>query len=41
MLEYLEYDVNQIDAGDPVDVIYLDFQKVFDKVTHRMLMQKL
>jgi len=41
LLEYLEYDVNQIDAGDPVDVIYLDFQKVFDKVTHRMLLQKL
>ena len=27
LLEYLEYVVNQIDAGDPVDVIYLDFQK--------------
>jgi len=41
LLEYLEYVVNQIDAGDPVDVIYLDFQKAFDKVPHRRLLQKL
>jgi len=41
LLEYLEYVVNQIDAGDPVDVIYLDFQKAFDKVHHHRLLQKL
>ena len=41
LLEYLEYVVNQVDAGDPVDVIYLDFQKAFDKVPHRRLLQKL
>ena len=41
LLEYLEYVVNQIDAGDPVDVIYLDFQKAFDKVPHHRLLQKL
>jgi len=39
LLEYLEYVVNQIDAGDPVDVIYLDFQKAFDKVPHCRLLQ--
>jgi len=41
LLEYLEYVVNQIDAGDPIDVIYLNFQKAFDKVPHRRLLQKL
>ena len=41
MLEYLEYVVNQINAGDPVDVIYLDFQTAFDKVPHYRLLQKL
>ena len=30
----LEYVVNQIDTGYPVDVICLDFQKEFDKVPH-------
>jgi len=28
LLKYVEYVVNQIDAGDPVDVIYLEFQQV-------------
>jgi len=41
MLEYLEYVVNQVDAGDPVDVIYLDFQKAFDKVPHHRLLQSI
>jgi len=41
LLEYLEYVVNQIDAGDPVNVIYLDFQTAFDKVPHYRLLQKL
>jgi len=41
LLEYLEYFVNQIDAGDPVDVIYLDFQKAFNNVPLQRLLQKL
>ena len=41
LLEYLEYAVNEIDTADPVDVIYLEFQKAFDKVSHRRLLQKL
>ena len=30
-----------IDEGSPEDIIYLDFQKVFDKVPHRRLLLKL
>jgi len=30
-----------LDSGYPVDIIYLDFQKAFDKVPHRRLVLKL
>ena len=40
LLEFLEYVCNYIDKGLPVDVIYLDFRKAFDKVPHKRLMVK-
>jgi len=40
-LVFLEEVTNYIDSGYSVDVIYLDFQKAFDKVTHRRLIMKL
>ena len=30
-----------VDDGSPVDVVYLDFQKVFDKVLHQRVLLKL
>ena len=28
-----------VDDGSPMDVVYLDFQKAFDKVPHEMLLK--
>ena len=41
LLQFLETVTDYINKGYPVDVIYLDFQKAFDKVPHRMLIHKL
>ena len=41
LLEFFEYVTRCIDQGLPVDVIYLDFQKAFDKVPHKRLLHKL
>ena len=41
MLEFVNYVSNRIDEGKPVDVVYLDFQKAFDKVPHERLLVKL
>ena len=34
LLMFVEEVANYLDSGYPVDVIYLDFQKTFDKVYH-------
>jgi len=41
LLVFLEEVSSYLDSGYPVDVIYLDFQKAFDKVPHRRLALKL
>ena len=41
LLEYLENVTKTLDGGDPLDVIYLDFAKAFDKVPHKRLILKL
>jgi hypothetical protein len=40
LLEFLEFVTDYVHQGYPIDVIYLDFQKAFDKVPHRRLMKK-
>ena len=41
LIAYLEYITKKLDEGQPVDVLYLDFSKAFDKVPHKRLLQKL
>ena len=41
LLEFLEEVTRNIDKGIPVDIIYMDFQKAFDKVPHARLLKKL
>ena len=38
---FLEEIIKWIDKESPVDIIYLDFQKAFDKVQHQRLLLKL
>ena len=40
LLEYLENVTKVLDEGDPLDIIYLDFAKAFDKVPHKRLIKK-
>ena len=41
LLPYLESVTKHVDSGLPVDTVYLDFAKAFDKVPHRRLLVKL
>ena len=41
LLEFLDEVGDNVDRGIPVDVIYLDFAKAFDKVPHMRLLYKL
>ena len=40
-MNFLDFASKCVDSGEAVDVIYLDFQKAFDKVPHKRLMMKL
>ncbi|CAM4721027.1 unnamed protein product [Lepidochelys kempii] len=40
LLEFFEGVNKHMDKGDPVDIVYLDFQKAFDKVPHQRLLSK-
>ena len=40
LLCFLEEITKWVDDGSPVDVIYLDFQKAFDKVPHQRLISR-
>ena len=41
LLEFMEIILKNIDSSEPVDVIFLDLQKAFDKVPHKRLILKL
>ncbi len=40
ILEAMDHWTRLLDEGNPVDVIYLDFAKAFDKVPHKRLIRK-
>ena len=41
LLEFFEEVTKILDKGEAVDLVYLDFAKVFDKVPHHRLFKKL
>ena len=41
LLEFLESITDLVDRGLPIDIVYLDFQKAFDKVPHKRLIYKI
>ena len=41
LVDYIDFVSKELDNGLPVDVLYLDFAKAFDKVPHKRLLQKL
>ena len=41
LLTSIEYWTDEMQKGNPVDIIYVDFKKAFDKVPHERLLIKL
>ena len=41
LLDFMEEVTKELDNGNSVDVVYLDFAKAFDKVPHKRLLSKL
>ena len=41
LLEFLDLVSDYVDEGVPVDAVYLDLQKAFDKVSHSKLLIKI
>lgn len=41
VVEFVDFSLNNIESGNQIDVLYTDFLKAFDRVDHRILIEKL
>ena len=41
LLEFMDFVTEKIDNGESVDIVYLDYSKAFDKISHQKLITKL
>ena len=41
LLDFFEAVAGEVDRGEPVDVLYFDFRKAFDRVPHQRLLLKM
>ena len=41
LIEVFEYIGRELDLGKPIDLIYLDMSKAFDRVSHMQLLKRL
>ena len=41
LLEFMDFITEKVDNGESVDIVYLDYSKAFDKISHKKLITKL
>ena len=39
LLQVLKFSTDSLNRGETVDIVYIDFEKAFDKVPHKILIE--